>query len=146
MFKVLALISIPLVAGCFAWDMDRQDYPWTEPNPVDTSIGQVVWLHGEPQPPFPAETDTFPAFYVAPQARARMPVPPPPAAEDIAPSEDTMEPPSEAADPAEEPAVEAPAAPPTAPSANAGLEKKIENLEQRLEELYQLLLKSYEKK
>jgi len=151
MVKVLVLCAIPLLAGCFAWDMDEKTLPWDEPRPVDTSVGPVCWNAGEPIPTDLTDTKHFPAFYEFPQAGARRPVPPPPAMRDIQEAEGEL--------PAE---TEAPAAPPSeapattveseatataaAPAGNPALEKKIEALESRIEELYQLLLKSYEKK
>ena len=151
MARALFLCAIPLLAGCFAWDMDEKTLPWDEPRPVDTSIGQVCWNDGEPIPADLTDTKHFPAFYEFPKAGARRPVPPPPVMQELQEGEGELPAEAEAPDdlPSEPPATTVESEATTteaAPAANPGLEKKIEALESRIEELYQLLLKSYEKK
>ena len=133
MKRLVLLCLVPLLAGCFAWDLDEKPLPWY-PDPPDQkpAIGTVVW-HGSKAPlpqPVPA-TFTPQNVPPAPAAPVRV-VPSPPATR-------TVEVEVETAKPVE-------AAPVKAAKPDGATEKRLESLEQRLEELYQLILKSYEKK
>jgi hypothetical protein len=139
MKRLFCLCLIPLLAGCFAWDLDEKPLPWY-PDPPENkpSIGTVIY-HSAGKQPAPAP---MPATYIrnaAPAAPAApAPVQPAAPAEPFAPA-----PPEVVVEPVAPQPVKA-AAP--APKAEGGAtEKRLSNLESRLEDLYQLILKSYEK-
>jgi len=136
MKTLFVLCMIPLLAGCFAWDMDEKPLPWyPDPPEEKPNIGTVVW-YGKQQPapqPIPA-IYTRPAAPQAPvmEARSRAPFENPRFIEvEVQPLK---------------PAEVAPAAPASQPEADGATEDRLASLEKRLEDLYQLILKSQEAK
>ncbi|GEM_PF-2571111 len=156
MKRLAVLALVPLLAGCFAWDIDEKPLPWFEdPDPKPASIGRVVYHAGEDVPgPEPIRDDWLRSYDVRlhpkrGQVRAAevrpAPMKPIEAGRDIPPA---PRPAKRVA--ALEAAVEtapAPDAEPASPGAgDAEMDERLTALESRLEELYQLILKSYEKK
>ena len=150
--KRLALLCVlPVLAGCFAWDLDEKPLPWYEDPAVQpAAIGQTVTYPGE-RDPYPAhfKDNWLRAHDIRYQQResqgACAPPPRPPAPVFELKSETPPAAPVEPDDFTEAEPVPAPAEA-AQPAPAGGMEKRLSSLESRLEELYQLILKSYEKK
>jgi hypothetical protein len=136
MKRLFLLCLIPLLAGCFAWDMDEKPLPWyPDPPEKKPTIGTVVW-YGDRQ----AAPQPIPATFTPPPAPAvqvqELPARAPAGNARIIDVEvQPLKP------------VEANPAPPAAqPRADGATEDRLASLEKRLEDLYQLILKSQEAK
>ncbi|MHC4777010.1 MAG: hypothetical protein ACYTFG_00385 [Planctomycetota bacterium] len=137
MKRLVILCLVPLMAGCFAWDLDEKPVPWmADPGKEKPSIGRVVYYPSGNQArvaPVPAVQNLGPSS-PAPQRQPRV--------YEEAPAQPPAQPPV-VLEPEPQP-LDDRAAP--ASDGDPNLEKRLSNLESRLEELYQLILKSYEKR